>query len=97
MCIFLFLDLVIVRISDHRFPSSFIWAWDQQDFSGMLRSILAELSILGDSVQSLVLVGRCVSIRGETRLDELVNNVTRNSLDLGSVVAMVVFTIYFIV
>ena len=24
-------------------PSSFIWAWDQQDFSGMYRSILAEL------------------------------------------------------
>ena len=31
-------------------PSSFIWAWDQQDFSGMYRSILAELYVRLQSI-----------------------------------------------
>ena len=31
---FLSLDLAIIRVCYHHLPSSFIWAWDQQDLSG---------------------------------------------------------------
>ena len=40
---------------------------------------------------------RRVSLREETRLDGLVNNIIRNFLDVDSVVAMVGFARYFIV
>ena len=54
MCIFLSLDLV----SYHR-PSSFIWAWDQQDFSDLNQGRSQDFSKGGS---------HCVKVRVFTRL-----------------------------